>query len=147
MPSSGASRCHRCWLHQLHRPPLRQQRISDQPVRPHAHDGAAAQQGPYWQHNFGLLLQVAASLDGGGLVEVLPPPFAGLAWRSDFMHAWGLAHVLPCISCTGGPAVCRFAARQLHHGASCPSLLVMLKATSWLLCAGPSSSAAVLITS
>eukprot|EP00891_Asterochloris_glomerata_P003493 jgi/Astpho2/3493/Aster-x1153 len=60
--------------------------------------------------------QVAASLDGGGVVEVFPPPFAGLARRSDFPHAWGLAHVLPCTSCTG------VARQHFHGGASCPSL-------------------------
>ena len=68
--------------------------------------------GPVGCTTLGPLLQVAASLDGGGLVEVLPPPFAGLARRSNFLHAWGLAHVLPCISCTGATAAYTEAARH-----------------------------------
>ena len=81
---------------------------------------------------------------------MLPPPFAGLARRSDFPHAWGLAHVLPCISCTGVPAVYTGASRhQLLRGGW---LLFRIwsrwnrAASGWTVPA-PRSSAAVLITS
>ena len=109
--------CHSSSLQQLHQLVLQQQRVSD------PNGGAAAWLWPHWLHDSGPLLQVAASLDGGGLVEVFPPPFAGLARRSDFPHAWGLAHMLPCTSCTGAPPACTGVARQhFHGGASCPSL-------------------------